>query len=78
MKKQQELAEFIRISSWDYDCQSVIATHSPIFLSIRGAKIYDLDVTPVDVLRDWTAVDTMREWYEFFMSHRSEFSRWDE
>ena len=78
MKKQQELAEFLRVSSWDYDCQFVIATHSPIFLSIRGAKIYDLDVTPVDVLRDWTEVDTMREWYEFFMSHKSEFSRWDD
>lgn len=70
--KQQELLKFLEDSARFFGCQFVIATHSPFLLSMRGAKIYDLDEEPVDVKR-WTELKNVREYYEFFMSHESEF-----
>lgn len=48
-EKQMELLRFIENSSRFYGCQFVIATHSPFILSMKGAKIYDMDEDPVDV-----------------------------
>ncbi len=70
--KQQELLKFLEDSARFFGCQFIIATHSPFLLSMRGAKIYDLDEQPVDVKR-WTELKNVREYYEFFMSHESEF-----
>jgi len=39
---------------------------------MRGAKIYDMDVDPVDVKR-WTELANVRAYYEFFKRHESEF-----
>ena len=55
-------------------CQFVISTHSPFLLSMKGAKIYDLDSDPVDV-KKWTELGNVRAYYEFFKSHQSEFER---
>lgn len=41
-------------------------------LSIRGAKIYDLDENPVDIKR-WTELENVREYYDFFKEHENEF-----
>ena len=49
-----------------------MATHSPFLLAIRGAKIYDLDSSPVDVKR-WSELESVRTWFEFFESRRDEF-----
>src|SRR5690606_16366443 len=52
-KRQLELKRFIEDSARFFGCQFIISTHSPFLLSIRGAKIYDLDVNPVKV-KKWT------------------------
>ncbi|MFR8977402.1 MAG: AAA family ATPase, partial [Christensenellales bacterium] len=56
-----------------FHCQFVISTHSPFLLSLRGAKIYDLDSDPVDVRR-WTELENVRTYYDFFKKHEREFS----
>lgn len=70
--KQQELLKFLEESARFFGCQFVIATHSPFLLSMRGAKIYDLDEEPVDVKR-WTELKNVREYYTFFKEHEREF-----
>lgn len=73
-EKQQQLLQFIEDSARFYGCQFVIATHSPFLLSMRGAKIYDLDAEPVDVKR-WTELGNIRVYYEFFKKHDMEFTQ---
>ncbi len=70
--RQQELLQFLEDSVRFYNCQFVISTHSPFLLSMRGAKIYDLDEEPVDVRR-WTQLGNVRVFYEFFKKHEREF-----
>jgi predicted ATPase len=69
---QLELKQFLEDSTRFYGCQFVIATHSPFLLSLKGARVYDLDSTPV-VVRRWTELDNVRTFYEFFQSHQKEF-----
>lgn len=71
-KLQGELRQFIEDSVRFYDCQFVISTHSPFLLSMKGAKIYDLDSQPVSV-KKWTELENARRYYEFFEQHRNEF-----
>ena len=69
---QLELAQFLEDSARFYNCQFVIATHSPFLLALRGAKIYDLDSAPVQTCR-WTQVPNVRIFYDFFKAHKNEF-----
>lgn len=71
-ERQIELADFLQESARFYGCQLVIATHSPFLLAIRGARVYDLDRTPVDTAR-WTDLPNVRFYYEFFKQHEEEF-----
>lgn len=71
-EKQQELLHFLEDSSRFFGCQFIIATHSPFLLSMRGAKIYDMDENPVDVKR-WTELNNVRTYYKFFKKHEKEF-----
>lgn len=71
-KLQLELVQFIRDSVRYFGSQFIIATHSPFVLSIPGAKIYDLDAFPVDI-KNWTELENVRAYYDFFMKHSSEF-----
>ena len=71
-EKQQELLRFIEDSARFFGCQFIIATHSPFLLSMRGAKIYDMDEEPVDVKR-WTELANVRAYYDFFKKHEREF-----
>ncbi len=71
-ERQLELLQFIEDSARFYGCQFVIATHSPFLLSMRGAKIYDLDEEPVDV-KKWTELGNVRAYYDFFKEHDHEF-----
>ena len=43
-------------------------------LSMKGAKIYDMDEDPGDVKR-WTQLGNVREYYDFFKLHENEFER---
>lgn len=70
--RQQELVKFMEDSARFFGCQFIISTHSPFILSMRGAKIYDLDEDPVDVKR-WTQLENVRTYYDFFKKHEKEF-----
>ena len=72
IERQIELAEYVAATERAGRCQFIIATHSPIFLSMKNAKIYDLDEYPVDVC-DWTELPNVRRYFDFFMQHRDEF-----
>ena len=71
--RQQELVKFLEDSARFFGCQFVISTHSPFLLSMRGAKIYDLDEDPADVKR-WTELENVRAYYTFFRDHCDEFT----
>lgn len=71
-EKQQELLKFLEDSARFFNCQFIIATHSPFILSIKGAKIYDMDEEPVRV-KAWTQLPNVLAYYEFFMKHAKEF-----
>ena len=71
-QKQQELLRFLEDSVRFFKCQFVIATHSPFLLSMRGAKIYDLDEEVADVKR-WTELGNVRAYYDFFKKYEREF-----
>lgn len=71
-EKQQELMKFLEDSARFFGCQFIIATHSPFLLSMRGAKIYDMDEEVVDVKR-WYELENVRAYYEFFKKHEREF-----
>ncbi len=70
--RQIELADFLEESARYADCQLVISTHSPFLLSMRGAKIYDLDTRPADI-RKWTELNNVRTYFDFFMRHKEAF-----
>ena len=71
-KLQLKLAEFIEESVRFYNCQFIISTHSPFLLSIKNAKIYDLDSVPVQD-KKWTELENVRIYRDFFESHADEF-----
>jgi predicted ATPase len=71
-ERQQELLQFLEDFARFFNYQFIIATHSPFLLSMKGAKIYDLDEDPVDVKR-WTELGNVRAYYEFFKNHQEEF-----
>ena len=70
--RQLELAQFLHDSARFYNCQFVIATHSPFLLAMPGARVYDLDAEPVTT-RKWTELENVRATWEFFQRHRNEF-----
>lgn len=69
---QQSLCEYISASARYYGCQFIIATHSPVLLSMPNALIYDLDEYPVST-KKWTELNNVRKYFEFFEKHRHEF-----
>ncbi|WP_153720248.1 AAA family ATPase [Sporosarcina cascadiensis] len=71
-KRQMELMKFIEDSARFFGCQFIISTHSPFLLSMKEAKIYNLDENPVKVRR-WTELENVRTYYEFFNKHKEMF-----
>ena len=69
---QRELAQFLTDSVRFYGCQFIISTHSPFLLSMRDARIYDLDSRPV-CERRWMDLPHVRAYYELFREHEREF-----
>ena len=67
-----KLKTFIEESARFYNCQFIIATHSPFLLSLKDAKIYDLDSVPVKV-KKWTELENVKVYNSFFKEHSDEF-----
>ena len=73
-KLQKELATFLEEAVRFYGCQLVISTHSPFILSLRGAKIYDLDGDPAGE-KHWSELENIRAYYDLFEERRREFQK---
>ena len=69
---QIQLVEMLEKMARYCGCQFIIATHSPFLLSMSGARIYDLDETPVDIKR-WWELENPRIYYDFFKKHKDLF-----
>ena len=69
---QLKLSEYIEATAIAERSQFIIATHSPVLLSMRGAKIYNLDAYPVCTCR-WTELPNVRRYYDFFIERKEEF-----
>lgn len=70
---QIHLKYFIEDCVRNHECQFIISTHSPFLLSLRRAKIYDIDSVPVCV-RKWTELDGVLVYHDFFDEHKDEFN----
>ena len=64
-KMQLELMEMLQKMARFCGCQFIIATHSPFLLSMDGARIYDLDASPVDI-KNWWELENTKIYFEFF------------
>lgn len=73
-EKQILLAQFIEDTAWAWNCQFIIATHSPFLLAMNRTKIYDLDEYPVCV-KKWTELRNVQEYRKFFKEHEKEFKQ---
>src|SRR5699024_8525221 len=67
-----ELMQFIEYSDLYINCQFVIFNHSPFLLTIKEAKIYDLNSDPVDV-KKWISLKNVHLYHQFFMDHKEDF-----
>ena len=72
IERQIELADYVQATARATRSQFIIATHSPVFLAMQGAKIYNLDDYPASVC-NWTELPNVRRYFDFFMDHRHEF-----
>lgn len=71
-ENQLKLKAYIEESVRFYNCQFIIATHSPFLLALKDAKIYDLDIIPVKV-KKWTELENVKVYNNFFKKHSKEF-----
>lgn len=72
IERQIDLAAYVEATARATRSQFIIATHSPVFLAMHGAKIYNLDDYPASVCK-WTELPNVRRYFEFFMEHKEEF-----
>lgn len=71
-QNQLQLKYFIEDSVRNHGCQFIISTHSPFLLSLKGAKIYDIDSVPVRECK-WTELPSVKVYKEFFEEKSFEF-----
>jgi predicted ATPase len=64
-KMQLKLKTYIEEAAKYFECQIIMATHSPFLLSIEGAKIYDFDSDPV-ALTPWHELENIKIYSNFF------------
>lgn len=69
---QMEFAKLILEMTRFFNCQFIIATHSPFILAIPDARIYDLDDTPVRN-KNWYHLENMKVYYDFFKTYKDKF-----
>lgn len=70
--RQLELVNYLEESARFFGCQFIIATHSPFLLSMKHAKIYNLDEEKMCTSK-WTELKNIRVYYDFFKNHWDEF-----
>lgn len=70
---QLELKYFIEDCVRNHGCQFIISTHSPFLLSLKGARIYDIDSVPVKISK-WTELECVKVYKEFFEENAYKFT----
>ena len=71
-QNQLRLKYFIEDSVRSFRCQFVISTHSPFLLSLKGARIYNIDENP-PAERRWTELECVKAYYDFFKEQGDKF-----
>lgn len=71
---QLKLTKFLEESARFFNCQFIIATHSPFILGMNGATIYDLDSVPVST-KKWWELENMKKYYNFFKDNSEKFDK---
>ena len=71
-QNQLQLKYFIEDSVRNFGCQFVISTHSPYLLSLKGARIYNIDETP-PTERKWTELECVKVYHDFFVEQSDKF-----
>lgn len=71
---QLKLTKFLEESARFFNCQFIIATHSPFILGMDGASIYDLDSVPVST-KNWWELENMKIYYNFFNDKSENFDK---
>lgn len=69
---QEELAAWITDCARVFGCQFIIASHSPFFLSLPHAVVYDFDSIPVTI-RPWWENRNMQSWFRLFWENKDRF-----
>lgn len=62
---QLELKYFLEDCVKNHGCQFIISTHSPFLLALQGARIYDIDATPMKTCK-WTELECVKVYQQFF------------
>lgn len=70
---QLDLKYFIEDCVRYHNCQFIISTHSPFLLSLKGAKVYDIDAYPIKTAK-WTELECVKVYYEFFKENTDKFN----
>ena len=71
-QNQLQLKYFIEDSVRNHGCQFIISTHSPFLLSLKGARIYDIDSVPVRTAQ-WTELPCVKVYRDFFEENAFRF-----
>ncbi|WP_217934249.1 AAA family ATPase [Parabacteroides distasonis] len=71
---QMGLALFLQGAIRSFNFQLIIASHSPFILSIPGSKIYNLDVTPIEIDK-WYNLNNIRCYFDLFKQHETYFEK---
>ena len=69
---QLELKYFLEDCVRHHGCQFIISTHSPFLLSLKGARIYDIDSSPVKISQ-WTELGSVKVYRDFFQENSFRF-----
>lgn len=72
LQGQVKLSEMINEMTRFFNCQFIIATHSPLMLCLLSGKIYNLDLPKVKTM-NWYELENVRFMYDFFMKYRDKF-----
>ena len=69
-----ELIKIIVNAKRFLNCQFIIATHSPLILSIPDALVYDLDDVPV-TSKNWYELENVKVYFNFFDKNKDKFKK---
>lgn len=72
LQSQFEVSDMINELTRFFNCQFIIATHSPIILSQLRGNIYDFDKSVVRTA-NWYELENVKFMFDFFMKYREKF-----